>query len=82
VNSKEYLNRRGASEFLKDKGFPVAVATLAKLACIGGGPLMQKFGRRVLYRPQDLDSWSRSRLEARRNTSVVESAIGATPVEE
>ena len=45
----------------------LAVATLAKARCWGGGPFFIKLGRRVGYRRQDLDAW----LSARRaqNTS-------------
>lgn len=35
-----------------------ARATLAKLRCVGGGPVFIKAGpRRVLYRVTDLDAW-------------------------
>lgn len=33
-------------------------STLDKLRLTGGGPLFSKFGRRVVYDPDDLDSWS------------------------
>ena len=32
--------------------------TLAKLRCIGGGPLFTKLGRVVVYAPSDLLSWA------------------------
>jgi hypothetical protein len=70
MHPKEFLNRREASEYLKNRGLPGAVATLAKLACVGGGPVMHRFGaRRVLYLPADLDAWAESKLSARCGTS-------------
>lgn len=71
MHPREYLNRKAASEHLKARGLPVAVATLAKYATTGGGPVMQKFGRRsVVYKPADLDDWAAARLQARHSTSV------------
>ena len=35
----------------------LAPATLAKLRCIGGGPVFAKFGRAVVYDRTDLDAW-------------------------
>jgi hypothetical protein len=60
---KEYLNRREAAEYLRARGIPCSPATLAKLACVGGGPQLCRFGNaRVLYRPGDLDGWANARL--------------------
>jgi predicted DNA-binding transcriptional regulator AlpA len=36
-------------------------STLAKLRLNGNGPIYCKLGRRVLYRPEDLDQWLQSR---------------------
>ena len=36
-------------------------STLAKLRLNGNGPLYCKLGRRVVYRPADIDQWLRSR---------------------
>jgi hypothetical protein len=64
------LSRREASEFLSARGYKTAPATLAKLACIGGGPMFESFGRRVLYRESDLLAWARERTSGpRRSTS-------------
>jgi hypothetical protein len=49
----------------------LAVATLAKLRCIGGGPEYLKLGRKVVYRRTDLATW----LNARRVSNTTESAI-------
>ena len=48
----------------------VAVATLAKMRCMGGGPLFLKLGRRVVYRRSDLIAW----LNARRVANTTEAA--------
>lgn len=58
------LSRREASAYLKNKyGAPAAItpATLAKMAVIGGGPVFHRIGRRVGYRPSDLDAWALAR---------------------
>jgi Helix-turn-helix domain len=49
----------------------LAVATLAKLRCCGGGPAYLKLGRKVLYRPSDLADW----LNARRVVNTTEAAL-------
>lgn len=56
------LKRREAAEFLTGLGFPVAPATLAKYASVGGGPVMRKFGRRVVYERQALIDWANGKL--------------------
>jgi hypothetical protein len=64
VSSCQLLRRRPASDYLRARGFPVAPATLAKLASVGGGPEFQRFGRVPLYAPEALDRWVASRLSA------------------
>lgn len=57
------LRRTEVPAYLMQKhGIPIAVATLNKLASIGGGPAMQYAGRIPLYRPEDLDVWAHDRL--------------------
>jgi predicted DNA-binding transcriptional regulator AlpA len=48
----------------------IAVATLAKMRCMGGGPLFVKLGRRVVYRRSDVIAW----LNARRVRNTTEAA--------
>lgn len=68
------LNRREASEFLTQRGFRIAPATLAKLAVIGGGPSFVSFGRRPLYEAADLLAWVESRTSRpKRHTSETSS---------
>ncbi len=44
-----------ASEAAKLLG--LSTSTLAKMRLYGGGPAYSKLGRRVVYRPEDLESW-------------------------
>jgi hypothetical protein len=55
-----YMRRDAASRYLLvEWGIQRASTTLAKLACIGGGPRFVKANRIPLYRPEDLDAWAR-----------------------
>jgi hypothetical protein len=57
------LNITAASRFTG-----LRAATLAKMRCMGGGPVFVKAGRRVLYRRGDLIAW----LSARRVRNTTE----------
>lgn len=64
------LDRKEAAQFLTSRGFKTAPATLAKLACLGGGPTFKSWGRRPLYREADLLAWAQARTtEPRQSTS-------------
>ena len=64
------LDRRQAAQFLTDRGYRTAPATLAKLACVGGGPLFRSWGRKPLYLASDLLAWAEARTSGpRRSTS-------------
>lgn len=66
----QFLSRRAAAQFIRDRGIPSEPSTLAKYATVGGGPEMRKFGRRVLYEPKALEAWINEKLSApRRSTS-------------
>ena len=55
-----FMRREPASRYLSQVwGIDRAPCTLAKLACIGGGPKYSKAGRIPLYKPEDLDAWAR-----------------------
>ena len=57
------LRRSEVPGYLMQKhGVPIAVATLNKLASIGGGPEMEYFGRVPTYTPEALDAWVEQRL--------------------
>jgi hypothetical protein len=70
------LSRLAAAEFLQERGYPVAFKTLNKLATVGGGPKFSKFGRRVLYSPDDLLEWAVSRTSGPVNSTAELSAGG------
>lgn len=60
---KEYLTRGQAAEYCIKQGLPVSPKTLAKYACVGGGPKFRKFRTmRVIYKIEDLDEWIERRL--------------------
>jgi hypothetical protein len=57
------LSRKEAAQYLKSKhGIRASTATLAKLACIGGGPAFRREGRFPVYEAVDLDEWAEKRL--------------------
>jgi len=35
----------------------LSISTLAKMRLYGSGPAYSKLGRRVVYRPEDLENW-------------------------
>ncbi len=59
---QRYRSRKEASEYCGNKGCPISVATLAKYATTGGGPVFRSFGRFPRYTDEDLDAWIASRL--------------------
>lgn len=60
------LRRSEVPEYLLEKhGIPIALATLNKLATVGGGPAMRYAGRIPLYDVEDLDRWAADRLSGR-----------------
>lgn len=68
----KYLRRVEAASYVKDNwGIPCSPKWLAKLAVLGGGPVLRKAGRFPLYAPDDLDAWASSRIGApQRSTSI------------
>lgn len=65
------FKRPKASRYLEYRyGITVAPATLAKLACRGGGPPFYKSVRTPMYPRDQLDAWAVERLgPLRRSTS-------------
>lgn len=58
-----FVRRKAAAEYLREQwGVPCSEKTLAKLACIGGGPAYRRFGRIPLYAAVDLDEFAQARL--------------------
>jgi hypothetical protein len=63
VIDRPRLRRSEVPAYMLEKhGIPVALATLNKLASIGGGPAMEYAGRIPLYTPKALDIWAEERL--------------------
>ena len=66
------LIRSEASEKLQQWFGPAGYlcpASLAKLACVGGGPPYYKIGRKVAYRERDLFAWAKARAKLVEHTS-------------
>ncbi|AWN44001.1 hypothetical protein DK389_30235 [Methylobacterium durans] len=60
---KPRLRRWEAAQYLARRhGVEIAPSTLAKYACLGGGPKFQKSGRVPLYLIDELDHWAVNRL--------------------
>ena len=75
MHPAQYLRRRQAGEYLKDKFGFGSEKTLAKLACIGGGPEFRKAGTAALYEPAKLDEWALAKIGApQSSTSDVRAA--------
>jgi hypothetical protein len=61
----EHLRRVRAAHYIRDRyDIPCEPATLAKYACVGGGPPFFKAGRIPIYPRTGLDEWARTRLGA------------------
>jgi hypothetical protein len=60
---RRLLRRAEASEYVQERwGYPLSPRTLAKLACVGGGPTFRRASRFPLYDKEDLDAWVRAKL--------------------
>ncbi len=60
---KKYLTKLQAAEYLtQTRGLPVSQRTLSQLITYGGGPIYQKFGKRVVYTQASLDAWADTKL--------------------
>jgi hypothetical protein len=65
-----HMRRADAARYLREThGIPCAPATLAKYACIGGGPAFRKAGKFPIYAKADLDSWADLRVSKRVNST-------------
>ena len=77
---KEFLNRKEAAAYVRARGLPLAASTLAKFATVGGGPVMRKFSRNVVYEAAALDDWIAARLSPPKKSTcdpgVVETETG------
>ncbi|MDD2869747.1 DNA-binding protein [Neomegalonema sp.] len=67
---KPRLRREEAVEYLGlVHGLPIAKATLAKLASVGGGPAYNVSVRTPLYPTGELDRWAEERLGGLRGST-------------
>jgi hypothetical protein len=67
---KRPLNRREASEYLlQNHGIHRSPGTLAKHACVGGGPIFHSVGRAVIYTPAALDEYAAAITSPPRRTT-------------
>jgi hypothetical protein len=67
----KYLRRADAARYIREAyAIPCVATTLAKYACVGGGPAFRKAGKFPVYSRDDLDAWAEQRLsEPLRSTS-------------
>ena len=57
------MRRADAARYIRENhGIPCSHATLAKYACLGGGPAFRKAGKFPIYSRGDLDAWANQRL--------------------
>jgi len=66
---KLFLSREEAAQYLTERGLQTAKGTLQKWVTTGGGPAYRRFGKRAVYRIEDLDAWAESKLTAPRHSS-------------
>lgn len=69
MHPAQFLRRKAAGEYLKSKYGFGSEKTLAKLACLGGGPIFRKASNAALYAPEDLDAWALSKIGAPRKST-------------
>jgi hypothetical protein len=75
MHHAQFLRRKSAGGYLKNKFGFGSERSLAKLACLGGGPEFRKAGPIVLYEPAKLDEWALRQIgKPQRSTSHTEAA--------
>lgn len=62
METPAFLRRSQAADYLRERYGFGTTETLAKLACVGGGPRFRKLGRFPVYTAEDLEAWAVSRL--------------------
>ena len=62
MDQETYFRRYQAAAYLQDRYDAYTTETLAKLACVGGGPRFRRLGRFPVYTAADLDAWATSRM--------------------
>ncbi len=75
MHSAQFLRRKAAGEYLKSKYGFGSEKTLAKLACLGGGPEFRKAANAAIYEPAKLDAWALAKIgPSQRSTSDARAA--------
>ena len=69
METKRFINRAEAADYLTGQGLPVAKTTLQKLVTVGGGPAFRRFGKYAVYSTDDLDAWAQEKLSAPRHSA-------------
>lgn len=64
MSNEIYYRRNQAAAYLHQQFGAYTTSTLAKLACVGGGPQFRKIGKYPLYSQDDLDAWASSKMTA------------------
>ena len=62
--SPAFMRRKDAANYLKAKYGFGAARSLAKLACVGGGPIFCRAGKIPLYTRDELDRWALTKIGA------------------
>ncbi|MDR3705787.1 MAG: helix-turn-helix domain-containing protein [Paludibacteraceae bacterium] len=71
---KKNLSLNEALEFLFEKGFRVSKSQLYKLTMENKVPC-KRFGRKVIFDPQELQGWAESRVNANTEQSPITIAV-------
>jgi hypothetical protein len=71
MSDDDLLTSDEASEYLATLGMSHSVPTLAKLRCIGGGPLFLRCGRSIRYRRRRLREYASRRTVELESTSAL-----------
>ncbi len=75
MQNAQFLRRKAAGEYLKNKYGFGSEKTLAKLASVGGGPEFRKGFGAALYEPSKLDEWALTKIgEPQASTSDTRAA--------
>lgn len=65
-SQSQFMRRADAARYIRESyGIPCAAPTLAKYACVGGGPVFRKAGKFPIYSRDDLDAWANQRTSQR-----------------
>src|SRR5215471_6135638 len=78
ISPQTRLTRKRSAEELTKAGFQISPASLATLACRGGGPPFCHFGKLALYTWADLLEWAVARCTKPCRSTSERHALGKT----